>query len=486
MNLLNFAARFLERRPRAAIALTLLTFLTVVASGAPRAGATANSKRLVESETAMLYSVGPPDVVIYADDVAYVRDPRRVSLAKGENAVGLEGVPQRLDSTSVRLEGADVDVREQSFRYDLWSGDKVFRSFLGDSIFFRWQNRPARGVLEGIDGDDLFIRRRDSTDVLLMIKRSQIQEIEFPARRGAVTLSTRPSLRWRVRAEKAGERTVLLSYLTRALGWTTEYTATLERGERALALSGWATIANRTGAPFHGARVSLVAGELHRAGGTPDRSLSEFGENAGGDAPRPNGLFAYHVYRVDELIDLPAWESIQVPLVRAPKVAATRAYRYDGAKDGAKVRAEIVFTNDKKSGLGVPLPAGRVRVFGFDPAGTDEGVVAWIGEDTIDHTPAGEWVRLFCGIAFDISGERTRVVHTRAARNVTEDQFTIRLRNAGASEAVVTVVETLYGTWEITQKSSEFRKKSAESVEFEVKVPARGESTLTYTVRHTF
>ena len=432
-----------------------------------------------------LRPAGPPDVVIYADDVAYVRDPRRVSLAKGENDVAMEGVPQRLDSTSVRLEGADLDVREQSFRYDLWSGDKVFRSFLGDSIFFRWQNRPARGVLEGIDGDDLFIRRRDSTDVLLMIKRGQLQEIEFPARRGTPSLATRPSLRWRVSAEKAGERSALLSYMTRALGWTTEYTATLERGETALSLSGWAAIANRSGAAYPGARVSLVAGELHRAGGGTDAAQSEFGDRAGEEAPRPNGLFAYHLYRVDEPVYLPAYGSIQVPIVRAPKIAATRAYRYDGAKDGAKVMAEVVFSNDKASGLGAPLPAGIVRVFGVDPSGPG-GAMAWIGEDRIDHTPAGEIVRLYCGIAFDITGERTRAAHTRVARNVTEDQFTIRLRNAGASEATVTVAETLYGAWEITQKSSDFRKKSAESIEFDVKVPARGERTLAYTVRYTY
>ena len=462
----------------------LAGILAALPAGTSRAAATEASARLAPSSD--LEPAGPPDVVIYSDDVAYVRDPRRVSLTKGENVVGLEGVPQRLDSTSVRLEGADFDVREQSFHYDLWSGDKVFRNFLGDSIFFRWQNRPARGVLEGIDGDDLFIRRRDSTDVLLMVKRGQLQEIEFPARRGAPALSTRPSLRWRVRAERAGERNVLLTYLTRALGWTTEYTATLERGERSLALSGWATIANRSGASYRGARVSLVAGELHRVGGSPDPALSEFDDRAPADAPRPNGLFAYHLYRVDEPVDLPAWGSLQVPLVRAPKIAASRAYRYDGAKDGAKVRAEVVFTNDKQSGLGAPLPAGRVRVFGLDPSGSGTGAMAWIGEDTIDHTPAGERVRLFCGVAFDITGERKRLSHTRTARNVTEDQFTIRLRNAGASEAAVTVTETLYGTWEITQTSSDYRQKSAESIEFDVKVPARGESTLTYTVRYTY
>jgi len=437
---------------------------------------------------AALRPAGAPDVVIYPDDVAYVRDPRRVSLEAGENEVVLEGVPQRLDSTSVRLEGPGLDVREQSFRYDLWNGDKLFRRFLGDSIFFRWQNRPARGVLEGIDGDDLFIRRRDSTDVLLMIKRSQIQELEFPSRRAAVALATRPSLRWRIRAAQAGEKSAVLSYMTGSLGWTTQYTATLERGERSLALSGWASISNRSGASYERAHVSLVAGEIHRAAAATGRGTMEV--EAKGDAsagsPPPRGLFAYHVYPVGEAIDLPAWGSLQVPIVQAAKIAATRAYRYDGSRDGSKVRVQVVFTNDKASGLGLPLPAGRVRVLAPSEGTSGGDAIALAGEDEIEHTPAGERVKLDCGVAFDLTGERTRVAHTRVARNVTEDQFEIRLRNAGASDATVTVDETLYGTWEITQKSADFRKKSAEAIEFDVPVPARGERALNYTVRYTY
>jgi hypothetical protein len=434
------------------------------------------------AEPVPLRPAGPPELVIYPDDFAYVRDPRKVSLKAGENEVVLEGVPQRLDSTSVRLQGAGLDVREQSFRYDLWNGDKVFRRFLGDSIFFRWQGKPARGVLEGIDGDDLFILRRDSTEVLLMIKRSQIQEIEFPARRGSISLATRPSLRWRVKAAQAGEKAATLSYMTGALGWTTEYTATLEKGETSLSLSGWATISNRSGAAYEKARVSLVAGELHRSGGTPNKSAMELEAKPEGGAPQPGDLFAYHTYPVGDPIDLPAWGSIQVPIVQAGKVAASRAYRYDGARDGSKVRAQVVFANERGSGLGVPLPAGRVRVFAPDAS----GAVALAGEDDIEHTPAGERVKLLCGVAFDLTGERTRVAHTRTARNVTEDQFEIRLRNAGSAEATVTVAETLYGTWEITQKSAEFRKKSADDVEFDVSVPAHGERVLAYTVRYTY
>ncbi|HSQ60283.1 MAG TPA: hypothetical protein VLT84_07600 [Acidobacteriota bacterium] len=432
-----------------------------------------------------LRSAGRPDLAIYSDGFAYVREPRRATLAKGENEVVLDGAPERVDSTSVRLDGPGLDVREQSFRYDLWSDEKVFRRMLGDSIYFRWQNRVAQGVLVGIQGDALFIRRGDSTDALLMVRRAQLQELEFPARRGPWSLAATPSLHWRVRTEQAGEKSATLAYLTGGLGWRTEYVATLSGGDRNLALSGWASISNNSGAAFTGAKVSLVAGELHRAGGEHDRggsSVDAPSKPDAGAAGRASDLFAYHLYPVADPLDLPSWGTIQVPLVAAEKVAARRAHRYDGARDGSKVRAQVVFENEKGSGLGLPLPAGRVRVFAPDAS----GATTLVGEDAIGHTPAGATVRLTCGIAFDLTGERTRVAHTRIARNVTEDEFRIVIRNGGGAEATVTVAETLYGTWEITRKSGEFRAVDAERIEFDVKVPARGDATVAYTVRYTY
>jgi hypothetical protein len=397
---------------------------------------------------AVLRSGGPPEIVIYNDGSAYIREPRRATLAKGDNEVLLEGVPQRIDSTSVRLEGAGLEVRQQAFRYDLWGSEKVFRRYLGDSIHFRWLNRPSRGVLVGIDGDELFIRRGsadDSTESLLMVRRSQVQELEFPARPGPWGLASTPSLRWRVRAGQAGDRPVTLSYLTAGIEWSAEYVATLSGGDRSLALTGWASITNRSGASFAGSKLSLVAGEVSRSSGAPDRGGAALAEEASA-------------------------------------VSARRAYRFDGARDGNKVQALVAFENASSSGLGVPLPAGRVRVFAADAS----GATTLVGEDAIPHTAAGGAVRLLCGVAFDVTGERVRVAHTRLARNVTEDRFRIRLRNAGADEALVTVAETIYGTWEITEKSADFRAKDAESIEFDVKVPGRGETTLTYTVRYTY
>ncbi len=458
------------RMPRRALLLALLSPLVLAGSSQSTAA------------PIPLRPDGPAEIVIYQHDTALIREPRRAVLAKGENEVLLEGTPLRIDSTSVRLVGPGLDVRQQLFRYDLWSSEKLFRRFLGDTIHFRWLNRSTSGVLVGIDGDEIFIRRADSTDALLMLRRSQIQEMQFSSRSDPWGLAATPSLRWLVRSDQAGERSATLRYLTAGLHWSTEYVATLSKDDRFLSLSGWASISNQSGVSFPGSKISLVAGDLHSEDGLPDRGGAAIGSGSAGNAASSSGLFAYRLYAIPGRIDLPADGSLQVPLVDARDVAARRAYRYDGARDGARVQALVVFENDKSSSLGIPLPAGRVRVFAPDPS----GVTTLVGEDAIPHTPPGSPVRLTCGVAVDLTGERTRMSHARLARNITEDRYRIRLRNTGADKARVTVAETIYGTWEITEKSSDFRAEGAEDVEFDLDVPAKGETTLTYTVRYTY
>ena len=422
---------------------------------------------------------GRAELVIYNNDLALVREPCALKLSRGRNDVTLEGVPSRIDSTSVRLEGNGFRVLRQSYDYDLWSGDRVFRRFLGDSITYRYAGRTWRGRLVGIEGDDLFIERRDSVGVLTMINRRQLNELEFPSRVG---LATRPSLEWQVESEKEGAVTAMLSYLTSGIEWTAEYAVELDPGGKEVGLSGWATIVNRTGTSYEGAKVSLVAGDLHRAGETPDRGPAAEEAPPRAQAPGAQDLFAYHLYPVAGALDLRNLETTQVPLVGPTRVPARRAYVYDAARDGSRVRVRLELGNEKTQGLGVPLPAGRVRVYGADPGGAR----ALVGEDAIGHTPAGEKVKILTGTAFDLVGDRTRLSHSRVSRNVTEDAYKITIRNRGEKTATVTVTETLYGNWEITAKSSEYRKKDADTIEFDVAV-APGQSTATtYTVRFTY
>jgi len=422
---------------------------------------------------------GRAELVIYNNDLALVREPYSLKLSRGRNDVTLEGVPRRIDSTSVRLEGDGFRILKQSFDYDLWSGDRVFRRFLGDSIGYRYGGRTYRGRLVGIEGDDLFIERRDSVGVLTMMNRRSLSELEF---RSSPGLATSPSLRWQVESAKGGALAAMLSYLTSGIEWTAEYSAEIDPGEKEVELSGWATIVNRTGTSYEDAKVALVAGELHRAGETPDRGPAAEEATPGAQAPGAQGLFAYHFYPVAGAMDLPYLETTQVPLVGPTRVPARRAYVYDAARDGSRVRVRLELGNEKSQGLGVALPAGRVRVYEAGPG----GMRALVGEDAIGHTPAGEQVKILAGTAFDLVGDRTRLSHSRVSRNVTEDGYKITIRNRGEKAATVTVVETLYGNWEITAKSAEYRKKDADTIEFDVAVAPGQSAALTYTARFTY
>ena len=449
---------------RAALALILVLAAAVHLPGAAALAAPGTIR-----------SSGAPEVVIYSNDFALVREPKTLTVGQGAGEVTLEGLPQRVDSSSVRLEGPGFRVRRQSYRFDTWNTDRAIRRFLGDSIAYRYGGRRYVGVLTGIDGDDIFIQRRDSADVLTMLKRQQLTEVEFPARQ---RLRTRPTMEWQLDSEKAGERPATLSYLTSGISWSAEYVAVLAADEKSVEWTGWALVENRSGGAFRDAKVSLVAGEVLRGGEAPDRGVAA---EPVGESPRAGtDFFAYHAYALPGTVTLDHFGTVSAVIVPSTRVSAVRSYRYDGARDGSKVRVQLELGSEK--GFGTPLPEGRVRVFASSPA-TGQTLV---GEDRVEHTAAGQPVRVQSGVAFDLVGERIRTGHTRVSRNVTEDTFRVRIRNQGGQAARITVVEDLYGNWEITQKSSDPKRRTADGAEFELNVGPGKQSELTYTVRYTY
>jgi len=142
------------------------------------------------------------------------------------------------------------------------------------------------------------------------------------------------------------------------------------------------------------------------------------------------------------------------------------------------------FENSKENGLGIPLPKGRVRFYRRD----DDGQLEFTGENTIDHTPRDEKVRVYAGNAFDLVGERRQVnFKTDDVRHMADESFEIQVRNRKEKETVeIRVVEHLYrkGNWEITEASHEYNKMDSRTIEFRVVVDPDKEQVLTYTVHY--
>ena len=131
------------------------------------------------------------------------------------------------------------------------------------------------------------------------------------------------------------------------------------------------------------------------------------------------------------------------------------------------------------AGLGVPLPAGTVRVYQAD----SKGGVQFAGEDHIDHTPKDEDVTIKIGSAFDVVCERKQVDFERIADNVYEMAFEITLRNHKAAPVTVQVNEPIAGSWRMVSASHQWTKTDAWAAQFQVPVAQDGTSVLKYRVR---
>jgi hypothetical protein len=149
-----------------------------------------------------------------------------------------------------------------------------------------------------------------------------------------------------------------------------------------------------------------------------------------------------------------------------------------------RVNAEVrmKFDNAEAAHLGVPLPAGVVRVYKAD----SDGDAIFVGEDHVDHTPKNEEIDLMLGRAFDVTARGKQVSYTKIADNVYENSYEIEVKNAKAEPITVTLREFVPGDWKMIEESTAHQKRDAATAEWQLPVPAEGSAKLTYKVRITF
>jgi hypothetical protein len=300
--------------------------------------------------------------------------------------------------------------------------------------------------------------------------------------------------------------------------WKADYNLVAPETGDTVDLVGWVTMQNNSGRTFENARVQLMAGDVSKI--QPDYSGSGgFGGGGLGNAraaaaPPPvteKSFDEYHLYTLARRTTLRDRQTKQVEFARAEGVKAVGIYVYDGAKidynrypgysahdmrnereygaqSNNKVWVMREFANTKANGLGIPLPKGRVRFYRREAAAGAGDALQFIGENTIDHTPQGETLRVYTGDAFDLVGERRQTEFKVQSNQFVDESFEITLRNRKKEPVEIRVVETLYRglNWEITQKSDPFTKKDYRTIEFRVTLKPDEERKITYTVHYTW
>ncbi|MGQ9560689.1 MAG: DUF4139 domain-containing protein [Candidatus Oleimicrobiaceae bacterium] len=420
-------------------------------------------------------------VTVYNNDLALVREVRSLELSKGKQEISFVDVAARIDPTSVHFKSVSapeaVEILEQNFQYDLVGTQRLLHKYVGQEIMVNTKDgRSFAGrLLSG--AEDAILQRKDgAVDV---ISSSAIETISFPALPTGLIL--RPTLVWLLDNKKAGAHRVELSYLTGGMSWHAEYVGVSKENDTLLELAGWVSIENTSGATYEEAKLKVVAGEVHRAEERVRyRAIAK--EEARlmlAEAPQfqEEELFEYHLYTLARPTTIRDRETKQISLFPPAATACKRLYLYDPSLD-KKVRVSLEFVNSADKGLGMPLPKGKIRVY----KEAADRTLEFIGEDWIDHTPKDERVRVYMGNAFDIAAERTQKSSRKLGERSREEAWEVAIRNHKREAIVVTVVDHLWGDWEVRQSSHAPRKKDAFTLEFDVPVKAGAEEKLTYTI----
>jgi hypothetical protein len=202
----------------------------------------------------------------------------------------------------------------------------------------------------------------------------------------------------------------------------------------------------------------------------------------------------YHLYTLGRRTSIENQETKQISLLQGSAVPVEKIFIVNGQNfyyhnyqnPGSPLKDQVMvyykFRNEEKSGLGMPLPAGNVRVYQKD----SKGGVLFVGEDRIDHTPKDEDINIHIGNAFDVVSERKQTDFKKIANNVYEMEFEITLRNHKDTPITVQCNEPIGGSWEILSSSYKYTKTAAWAAQFNVPVAPNATSTLKYRVRVTY
>jgi hypothetical protein len=474
-----------------------------------------------------------PSLTIYNQSFAVVRETVPLDLKVGVNHVLFSNITAHVEPDSVVLRdprGGRLQILEQNYRNDPISQGLLLNLFEGKTLDFEANGKVVKGrvIRSGYVPHYEAYQRYGQQYYQQQMQMAQggsgqpIIEVDgrlqfnlpgqpiFPSL--GVDTILYPTFDWQLQSSEAGHRMAELSYVTGGMSWHADYNiVALEKGDVA-DIVAWVTLDNQSGKTFEDARVKLMAGDVSKLLQNGDNAarlarLSYAAAVAVEPAVTEKTFDEYHLYTLQRPTTVRDREVKQVEFLRATGVHADRIYVYDGVRipqqyrgwnfenirnnadygteSNTKVWVMLEVKNSKANGLGMPLPMGRVRFYRQD----QDGQMEFTGEDQIDHTPSDETVRFYTGNAFDVVGERRRTNYSRNSKeNSIDESFEIKLRNHKKNPVEVRVVEHLYrwNNWQITQKSDEYRKTDAQTVEFRVQVPPDQEKTVTYAVHYSW
>ena len=441
-------------------------------------------------------------ITVYNSDVALVRDVRNLQLARGASNLRFMDIAATVNPATVHFrsltEPTSVRVLEQNYEYDLLEPDKLLRKYVGREVtLMRMRQEGGSTRQEEVKATLMSYNNapvwKIGNEIVTGIGADHIRFPELPD-----TLYSRPTLIWTVDNEGGTRHRVEASYLAGKLAWNADYVLTVARDDKSADVNGWVTLTNGSGTAFRNAKLQLVAGDLNRVRQQLGRAMYDEARKMASPSVAnemsQESFSEYHLYTLGRKTTINNNQTKQVSMLEGTGVPMQKRYVVEGQNyyyrnvqhPGAPIKDDVQvyyqFKNEQKGGLGIPMPAGVVRVYQEDT----KGGVQFVGEDRINHTPKDETINLKIGNAFDVVCERNQVDFEKIASNVYEFEYEVTVRNHKAAAVSVEVNEPIGGTWRMVRASHEWTKTAAWAARFNVPVAADGTAVLKYRVRVTY
>lgn len=435
-------------------------------------------------------------VAVYNSGRAQVRETRAVTLPAGPAVVVFTDVPATLDATSIRAVAPGMAV---------------------EGIEYSYRPITPRNLLDTYVGKELSVILPDPSDANARIlrKATLLSSAEGPVFAmgkevyvggyEALVLPAmpegfdeKPTLTLTTDNESEGRKSVALHYLMGGLNWRADYTMAVSADGAAADLEAWATVTNTSDYAFNGADVRLVAGDVQRAPaafkmarrGEPVLTMeAAVVDNAAGASEE--SFSEYHVYTLPRAVSLPPQGARQVSLFSAAGVPVkqeliSRYHAGTGLRAGKitqSVESALTFENLAANRLGMPLPAGTVRVY----MPTTDGHHLLAGETRLGHVPEGNDVRLVLGRSFDVSVERRQTSFKKVGKSGYEIGWAVTVKNGKKAAQDLKLRDSFPGQWEVLSADTGYTVADSAAIEFDLKglAPSAGTggTVINYTVR---
>lgn len=467
-------------------------------------------------------------LTIYNQNFFVAREKLPLDLHSGVNHVEFTGMTSHLEPDSVILRdltGRPLQILEQSYRNDPISQELLLSLYEGKTLDFLTNYPKPETTIQGKVIRSGYVPGGAFTQPIIevdgILRFGLPGQPLFPALTADSIL--KPTLSWLLETNSAGKTDAEISYVSGGMSWQADYNLVVSDGPKSdgprkgqfdlLDMVGWITMHNQSGKTFENARIKLLAGDVNKIeqgtvrGRMYDMAKSAMNESVAMSPPVSEKSFdEFHLYTLARPATLRDQETKQVEFVRSTAIQSQRLYVYDGAQiaqygyyspeqarsdqsygtqSNPKIWVMQEFKNSEANHLGIALPKGRLRFYRRDT----DGHLEFVGENTIDHTPKDETIRVFTGNSFDLHGERKRTnIHVDSGHNWLDETFEIRVRNHKKESVQVRVVEHLYRwtNWKLTENSHDWKKKDSQTIEFPVTVAPDGEQVITYTVHYSW